>query len=363
MSSSHQPSLSDALYLGVSGSSKRFVQLPGSVCFGDVVSGGFIACLLAKHALLYASYRTAIQDQADIRSSLVSFYRPVFPHAGLVVLQLDEVSIGKAWSTLRVQLFQDSRAQPAASADFCISRLSISGITLNTGWSLLPPPPEADLEKFPTDSDPRWASYHSQFKDQGARRAFAYIKFFIPTNLPTDITYVEQWVTPGWDCYPSGSRNPLLPEARWTNDLVHFVLDCSLPIMENFHTSADGQRPLGSVEATLKWASLQKEARDVGKPDWRALELDGSLEDGYGDKVFKGSFFYGTLSTSTEIKKRLPNEGVRWLYLRTEAKSIINGRMDSQVLLFDEKMELVAISHHAVQILSGAQKTRKVSSL
>jgi hypothetical protein len=133
--------------------------------------------------------------------------------------------------------------------------------------------------------------------------------------------------------------------------------------MENFHRSNEGQRPLGSIEATLNWARLQKDAREAGKPDWRALKLDGSLEDKYGDTVFKDSYFHGTMSMSTEIKKKLPEEGVRWLYMRSEAKSIVNGRMDNQALLFDEKMELVAISHHVVQLLSGDQKTRKKPSL
>lgn len=63
-----------------------------------------------------------------------------------------------------------------------------------------------------------------------------------------------------------------------------------------------------------------------------------------------------TLKMSTEIKENLPAEGVCWLYLRTEAKSIVNGRLDMEVLGFDQGMESVAISNQVAQIIPATQK-------
>lgn len=48
---------------------------------------------------------------------------------------------------------------------------------------------------------------------------------------------------------------------------------------------------------------------------------------------------------SLEIKKVLPPEGVKWLFMRARAKEIKNGRMDAEIFVLDESLELVALSH------------------
>jgi hypothetical protein len=108
----------------------------------------------------------------------------------------------------------------------------------------------------------------------------------------------------------------------------------------------------------LRYALAQKKARDQGKNNWRELPDDGSRE------APGASMIHVSISMSVEIKKRLPLDGVRWLYLRTEAKSIKNGRLDFQVLVLDESMDLVAISHQVAQLASGLDKSeRKTASL
>jgi acyl-CoA thioesterase len=90
------------------------------------------------------------------------------------------------------------------------------------------------------------------------------------------------------------------------------------------------------------------------------LNDDGHLPD---PGLFKDAMIHVTLSMSTEIKKRLPEDGVRWLYTRTEAKKLEGSRIDMETLLFDEAMDLVAISHQAAWIVTGMEKTKKSSSL
>ena len=113
--------------------------------------------------------------------------------------------------------------------------------------------------------------------------------------------------------------------------------------------------PMGSIAASLSYGAEQKRARDEGKPNWRPLTHDGSK-----DIVMRT--VHVNLSIATEIKKRLPPEGVRWLYARSQAKSIVNSRLDTQVLLFDEGMELVAIANHANQIIPAKQKSQKTDA-
>lgn len=81
-------------------------------------SGGLLACLMTKHALLHAAQNPKTKHQTDVRSAYMQFYRPIFPNKDpRVQLQLREVSIGKGWSTFRIELTHGSNAKVAASAD------------------------------------------------------------------------------------------------------------------------------------------------------------------------------------------------------------------------------------------------------
>lgn len=101
----------------------------------------------------------------------------------------------------------------------------------------------------------------------------------------------------------------------------------SLPVQENFAQSTLDRSPVGSIAATLHFAALQENARIACVSEWRKLPNDGSMPED-GSRFFLRSLLHATLSISTEIKKKLPDEGVRWLYLRSEVKSIQNGKMD-----------------------------------
>ncbi|BAE65986.1 unnamed protein product [Aspergillus oryzae] len=79
-----------------------------------VSCGGYVASLMAKYAVVHASKHETLRTQTDVRTSLVQFYRPIIASKP-VQMQLREVSLGKAWSTLRVETSQFGKI--AASAD------------------------------------------------------------------------------------------------------------------------------------------------------------------------------------------------------------------------------------------------------
>lgn len=66
-----------------------------------------------------------------------------------------------------------------------------------------------------------------------------------------------------------------------------------------------------------------------------------------------------------DIKKVLPAERVRWLFVRARAKQIQDGTMDAEVFIMNERMELVALSNHvcfivdAVGMKPGERKARE----
>lgn len=243
-----------------------------------------------------------------------------------------------------------------------VTNFAIPGVTLDTAWQLTPPARTVDLRRLEMHDEPDWACYHTAFHPDGFRRAYASVKNSIPKQWPRNIAFIEQWITPGWDCSPLGSNDPLVRHARWTNELIQFAADLSLPIQESLVAQHHDVIPVGSIAATLGFAAKQEKARRAGVTSWRELPDDGSLPED-GTKLFKHSLVHVTLTMSTEIKKTLPKDGVRWLYLRTETKGIQNGRMDLQVRLLDEGMDLVAISHQVTQIVKGIDKSGRSSNL
>ncbi|RAQ45635.1 hypothetical protein AFGD_005950 [Aspergillus flavus] len=174
-----------------------------------------------------------------------------------------------------------------------------------------------------------------------------------PVQMQLREVSLEQWILPGWDCLPQGSCAVQKDEekARWTTEMIQFAIDMSLPVQENFFPRSK-RLPMGSVAATLEFAAAQRDSRIQGRPNWRELELDGSKEP-------ITQTLHVTLSMSTEVKRNLPRKGVRWLYLRSEVKRIVDGRMDMEILLCDETMELIAVSQHAAHIIPSAQKLEK----
>ena len=69
--------------------------------------------------------------------------------------------------------------------------------------------------------------------------------------------------------------------------------------------------------------------------------------------------WYPTLLLNIEFKKPLPQEGVEWLFVRTETKQIKNGRMDIEVVIFDAGGDIVALSHHVALAVSGERNIAK----
>ena len=62
-----------------------------------------------------------------------------------------------------------------------------------------------------------------------------------------------------------------------------------------------------------------------------------------------------------EVKKSLPAGGVKWLYVRAYAKAIKDGKFDVEVVIMDEQLQLVALSHQ-VALVAKFEADRRDSS-
>lgn len=99
---------------------------------------------------------------------------------------------------------------------------------------------------------------------------------------------------------------------------------------------------------------MQKQARLEGKDD----RLWGP---GLSDSEITLPWIISTISTSTEVKRLLTKEGCKWLFMRNGVKSTVNNRMDLEIVLMNDKMELVALSPHVCQIIHVDSKREKAN--
>lgn len=71
-----------------------------------------------------------------------------------------------------------------------------------------------------------------------------------------------------------------------------------------------------------------------------------------GEFTHKVAFWYPTLVMHLDVKKALPKEGEKWLFIRCYAKQILNGRTDIEIIIFDRAGDIVALSHHVAMIVN-----------
>jgi hypothetical protein len=78
-----------------------------------------------------------------------------------------------------------------------------------------------------------------------------------------------------------------------------------------------------------------------------------------GEYTYKTALWYPTLAMNMEVKKVLPEEGEHWLFVRSSAKQIYNGRFDVEIIVLDRAGDLVALSHHVAMIVNFEKNVAK----
>ncbi|KAL9120027.1 MAG: hypothetical protein Q9187_003417 [Circinaria calcarea] len=322
--------LFEALKLRTIGQGNYVFTLPGSFCFGSRIFGGLLISFVHLAAREYFTTTHSKQGQPDVLSMQLQFFRLTFPSEASI--SIEDIHLGKSTSTIQVTVSQGGKKCLVGYLNMTNLQAS-KGISFETSWTLTPAPIEASILMLAADIDPRWISYQTPYHPESFRRVQSYLKFFIPYE-PGDLTSVDQWVTPSD------------PQTTFTNENIGFVADLSLPILDNFYP----KEATGCHAAIVAAGLLQKKDREndiIRVPD-----------------VSSGSYetpaMIITLATNIEIKKRLPICGVKWLFMRAQAKQIKNGRMDMEVVILDEKMDLVALSSQVLSIvdLKRVKKTK-----
>lgn len=226
-----------------------------------------------------------------------------------------DVKLGRQTSTIHISLFQDDNPKEEVVAYITNSNIKKEqGPSLNTGWSLDPPPYPVDLEKLKQGNDENWmaipAMPFSEF-----RKASQRFEFNLARAGPHLKSMADEWVR-----FTSGERI--------TNDALGFACDMFPMVLENYRFGEDPKQV-----PTIKEMLAKQEKNKFG------------------------AFWYPTLSLNLDIKKALPEEGVEYLFVRVRTKQVRNGRFDLEVVLMDDTGDVVALSNHVTMVLDASRNT------
>lgn len=133
------------------------------------------------------------------------------------------------------------------------------------------------------------------------------------------------------------------------NTLLTFLAD-ALPSMSDMLMRTGGAYdPHGIQSRMVAWESA--DIRNKRRP----AVVRNLLKD-----AMKAEAFSNTVTLDVELKKRVdPNRGNGWFLIRTTAKMLEKGRMDVDVVIADENMELLVVAQQTVLVLEAGRKFSK----
>ncbi|TKA27817.1 hypothetical protein B0A50_04918 [Salinomyces thailandicus] len=282
---------------------------------GTVPHGGYVTASFQQVVRKHFDTTLQKQKQPHTITLHLDFLRRT--QLGPATFKVKDVKLGRQTSIVHVALVQDDREEVVGY----ITNSNIeseSGASFPTGWEINPKPPPADVTKLESDTDKLWGErYDMPFSD--FRAATRQIRAWYPRQGQHAFSIVDMWV-----CLKD-------PKDRFSNESLGFVADMFPQIIEN-HT-------LGF--------------------DCYAVDFERKHSKEEQKQLMKGkaAMWYPTLLLNLDVKKALPAEGAKFLFVRLQSKMIKNGRYDLEIIIKDEEGDLVALSHHVVLAVSAARNT------
>ena len=251
------------------------------------------------------------QEQPHTLALHLDFLRRT--ETGPATFKVKDVKLGRQMSIVHVTLSQGNREEVVGY----ITNANLhreEGVTFDTKWTLQPPRLPVDLSKLENGTDPSWAEKR-QWPNASFRKATRQVRTWMPRpGQPLQSIYDE------WVCLKD-------PSERWTNESLGFLADIFPQVCESYLAGLD----LSSPSVDLKYTDR---------------ELDQMAKTW-------APFWYPTVLLNIDIKKALPDEGVKFLFSRLRTKAIKNGRYDLEIIILDPEGDIVALSHHVCMAVSA----------
>ncbi len=280
---------------------------------GSVPHGGYVTACFQQVVKKHFDTTLKRQKQPHTIALHLDFLRRT--QIGLATFLVKDVKLGRQTSIVHVTLIQDDREEVVGS--FTNSNISTEiGVTYPTDWQLQPQSlPISSFSALESGNDPLWGE-RKEWPFAEFRKASLKVRSWFPRQGQRNAACLDMWY-----CFKDS-------HSRFTNESLGYVCDTFPQIIEQY--------VLGGLDPY----SIEFEKRYTQEQQKKIMSHDARM-------------WYPTLLLNMEIKKALPEEGARWLFVRLQAKTIKNGRYDLEVLCLDETGDLVAISNHVCFAVSS----------
>lgn len=240
------------------------------------------------------------------------------------------LKIGAGTSTLQIQLAQDDQTKAVALVTSTNFDKPV-GPTVPTAWTLHPPPkPIPDFDRVGAhQSDPNWlpANINGEILPFCQRVLYLNPRGGFPIDGLCD----------AWNRFKEDERMDATYLALMT-DVIPSMSDTLL-------------RNNGLYDARACFDKMEQWSE---KNPGVATPLTNSIAE-----AMRSSTFNSTVSLDIEFKRRPPKDGLRWIFARTATKMLHGGRMDVDVTICNEEMELLCTAHQLVLVLEAQRKFRR----
>ena len=248
---------------------------------------------------------------------------------GDVTISIHDVRLGKVSSTVNVTLTQGGKQRVGAYFTYVTSYLYLheseiadmirnvnrsiaKGISNPIGLGKLDPPvPPINYTALMKHEDPNWTHFHIPYNDKGMNKCLSNILFCVQKDPCPDKSITQSWL---------GLSNP---DQSWTNEMLPIGCDMYVPALENFYEESD-RNIQNFGKQSQQWAK-------TGMPEKTEWDLPR---------------WYTTVNMTVDVKRKLPQEGVKWLFTRMKTNEAVDGRLDVQGHIWDDHGRLIALAQY-----------------
>ncbi|KAI0141801.1 thioesterase family protein [Xylariaceae sp. FL1272] len=300
---------------------------------GSTLFGGSIAAVIHLTAVTHLSTDPALakRNQPDVLNLHLEFLRSCNRCDSIITVK--PLKLGAVTSTLQLLLSQGDKINVVAlvtstNFDNCL------GPTASTAWSLLPTPnPVPDFAKVRAQQpEPNWLPAHLSGE-------------ILPISSRLNVLnprggFPVAGVCDAW--YGVRDEHDQM-DATYVSLMTDMIPSMSDTLLRNE----------GLYDAHAFFAKMERWAeKNPGVP----AELFNTLEE-----ALKATIFNSTVTLDIEFKRRVP-EGLRWLFTRVATKMLREGRMDVEITLCDENMELLCSARQLILVLEAGRKFKEPKS-
>ncbi|KAK4500128.1 hypothetical protein PRZ48_008314 [Zasmidium cellare] len=283
-------------------------------CIGSVPHGGYVTATILRAVETHFLTTLSKQNQPHTLALHIDFLRRT--QTGPVTITIKDIKLGRQTSVVHITLSQASREEVVGYVTQ--SNLHTEkGHSYDTTWRPRPEvlPLTSTTQMLLEGGDPVWTE-KKQWPNANFRKATRNIRAWFPRMGQPAQNIYDMWV-----CLRD-------PSSRWTHTSLGFLVDMFPQVLETFYLNGFDQY-------------------DPKLDEYFPAEELQRLTKG------KAPFWYPTVLLNLEVKKALPEGGVRFLFSRLQTKVVREGRYDLEVVVLDEGGGVVALSHHVCFALSA----------